>query len=282
MAQVIDGKSLAAEIREGLAKKAAGMKRPPALAVVLAGEDPPSLVYVESKKKACAEIGIRFCFHQLPEDTTQAKMLALIDELNADGGVDGILVQQPNPIPPHINMHEIVCRVDPRKDVDCLHPYNMGLLTAGNPAMLPCTPAGVVKMINAAGIPTKGKHCVVLGRSNVVGKPLALLMLQQNATVTICHSRTENLPEITRQADILIAAVRQPRFVKADMIKEGAAVIDVGINRLEGRKICGDVDYKDCFNKASFITKVPGGVGPMTVAMLMENCVRAAELAHAE
>jgi methylenetetrahydrofolate dehydrogenase (NADP+)/methenyltetrahydrofolate cyclohydrolase len=278
MAQVIDGKLLAAGIRERLAEKAAAMVRPPALAVVLAGEDAPSLVYVENKRKACAEIGIRFFFYQLPEEATQAEMLTLIDELNADKNIDGVLVQQPNPIPLNLNMHEIVCRVDPRKDVDCLHPYNMGMLAAGNPIMLPGTPAGVVKMLKETGIETDGKHCVVLGRSNVVGKPLALLMLRENATVTVCHSRTRNLTEITRQADILVAAVRQPQFVKAEMIKDGAAVIDVGINRLEGKKICGDVDFKSCFDKAAYITKVPGGVGPMTVAMLMENCVRAAEL----
>ncbi|MDR1663514.1 MAG: bifunctional 5,10-methylenetetrahydrofolate dehydrogenase/5,10-methenyltetrahydrofolate cyclohydrolase [Clostridiales bacterium] len=278
MAQIIDGKALSAVIRERVKARVAKLERPPALAVVLAGNDAPSLVYVRNKEKACAEAGIRFVFHQLEENVSQKEMLALIDKLNADGDIDGVLIQQPNPLPPNLDMHEAVCRVDPLKDVDCLHPYNAGLVMAGTAAFLPATPAGVVAMLKESNIEMKGKRCVILGRSNVVGKPLAMLMLQQNATVTVCHSHTRDLREITRQADILIAAVRQPLFVKADMIKENAVVIDVGINRLEGKKICGDADYKDCFEKASYITRVPGGVGPMTVAMLLENCVKAYEL----
>jgi methylenetetrahydrofolate dehydrogenase (NADP+)/methenyltetrahydrofolate cyclohydrolase len=276
MAQIIDGRALAAKIKERVREKVSNMERPPSLAVVLAGNDPASLAYINGKREACAETGIRFTLHELAENVPQDELLELIDGLNTDKDTDGILVQQP--LPGHIETDAVVRRVDPRKDVDCLHPYNMGLVAAGTPAFLPCTPAGVAAMLAESGINLEGARAVILGRSNVLGKPLAFLLLQQNATVTVCHSRTRDLSEITKQADVLVAAIGRPRFVTADMIKEGAVVIDVGINRLEGRKICGDVDYKDCFGKASFITRVPGGVGPMTVAMLMENCLKAAEL----
>ena len=276
MAIIIDGTKLAAEVRERVRLQVTQLERPPKLAVVLAGRDPASLAYIAGKEKACEETGIQFILLERDERTSQEELLTLINGLNADDTIDGILPQQP--FPSHINTHAVVCAVDPRKDVDCLHPYNMGLVMSGTAEMPSCTPAGVITMLAESGIALEGKNCVVLGRSNVVGKPIAMMLMQQNATVTICHSRTQNLPEITRNADILIAAIRQPKFVKADMVKEGGVIIDVGINRLGGKKICGDVDYKDCFEKAGYITKVPGGVGPMTVASLMENCVKAYRL----
>ena len=279
MAILIDGKKLAGDIRLRVRDKVAASARAPSLAVVLAGSDPGSLVYIQGKERACAETGIKFALHRFQENVSQAELLSFIDSLNADETVDAILVQQP--LPKQIDTHAAVCRVDPMKDVDCLHPYNMGLVMAGSAALPPCTPAGVIIMLEESGIKLEGKTCVVLGRSNVVGKPVAMMLMQKNATVTICHSKTENLHDITRRADVLVAAIRQPRFVTAEMIKEGCAVIDVGINRLEGKKICGDVDYKSCFEKAGYITKVPGGVGPMTVAFLMENCLRAMELRRA-
>ena len=279
MATIIDGKQIAQIIKDRVADRVKRMPAPPNLATILVGDDPGSLVYLAGKEKACNEAGIGFTLHKLPHDTPQEALIDLIDRLNNDAGVHGILPQQP--FPSHIDTHEIVSRVDPRKDVDCLNPYNIGLVTAGNPAIPPATPYGIITMLKESNIPMEGKNCVIIGRSNIVGKPMAMLMLMQNATVTICHSKTANLPYITSQADIVIAAMRKPRFVTGEMIKEGAVVIDVGINRLEGKKICGDVDFKSCRDKASYITKVPGGVGPVTIATLLSNCVKAWELCNA-
>lgn len=279
MAIIINGKEIAASMRGNIKERAARVSEPPCLAVVLAGQNPASLVYVGGKEKACAEAGFRFKFHGLDENVSQDALLAVIKELNADASVHGILVQQP--LPGHLDTHTVVSAVDPVKDVDCLHPYNAGLVMAGRGELLPCTPAGVVRLLKESGVPLEGKRCVILGRSDVVGKPLALLMLRENATVTVCHSRTENLSEICQSADILVAAIGRARFVTADMIKPGCAVVDVGINRLGGKKICGDVDYAACLDKAGYITPVPGGVGPMTIAMLLENTLTAQAMQHA-
>ena len=282
MAIIIDGKTHAAKIKQNVKERIAAMsaegKRPPAFAVVLAGENPASLVYIKGKEKACAETGIHFTCHRLEEHTPQKDLLALINNLNADENVDGILVQQP--FPKHIEKQTVLSAIAPNKDVDCLHPANIGLYMAGRGTFLPCTPAGIMRLLNEYNIPVEGKRCVIIGRSDVVGKPLSMLMLAQNATVTICHSYTRNLPEITRSADILVAAIGKPRFVTADMVKRGCVAIDVGVNRLEGRKVCGDFDYAACFDKAAYITPVPGGVGPMTIAMLTENCLKAREAAR--
>jgi methylenetetrahydrofolate dehydrogenase (NADP+)/methenyltetrahydrofolate cyclohydrolase len=269
----IDGKRHAAELRAAVKASVSGLAQAPSLAVVLVGEDPGSLAYIKGKEAAANEVGIRFELHALPEAATQDEVLELLDKLNSDKSVNGVIVQQP--LPKHIDKNTIVNAVAPIKDVDCLHPFNVGKVLTGQDGVLPCTPAGVVYMLKNEGIIMEGKSCVIIGRSDIVGKPLALLMLRENATVTVCHSRTANLPEVCRQADILVAALGKARFVTADMIKEGAVVVDVGINRLSGKKICGDVDYADCFEKASYITPVPGGVGPMTVAYLMDNCVKA-------
>jgi methylenetetrahydrofolate dehydrogenase (NADP+)/methenyltetrahydrofolate cyclohydrolase len=279
MAIVLDGKACAEGIKNRVKARITDIttagKRPPALAVVLAGQNPASLIYIKNKEKACAETGIQYTLHEIEERTPQAELLALIDKLNSDGTVDGILVQQP--LPGHMCKNAALTRVDPLKDVDCLHPLNIGLYMTGQGTFLPCTPAGVVRLLKDNGVVLEGKHCVVVGRSDVAGKPLAMLMLRENATVTVCHSRTQNLADITRQADILVAAVGKPRFITADMISPGCAVADIGVNRLEGRKVCGDVDYSACLDKASYITPVPGGVGPMTIAMLTENCLAAYE-----
>ena len=276
MAVIIDGNAVASIIKERVRQKVAALKKPPSLAVVLVGSDPGSLAYIAGKFKACEETGITSTLYELDEGVSQGELLALIERLNNDANIDAILPQQP--FPPHIDARAVVCMVDPAKDVDCLHPYNMGLVMAGEAPMPSCTPSGVITMLDESGIKIEGKDCVVLGRSDVVGKPIAMLLMKRNATVTICHSKTADLESHTRRADILVAAIRRPKFVTARMIKEGAAVIDVGINRLGGKKICGDVDYKDCFDKAGFITRVPGGVGPVTVATLMENCLKASTL----
>jgi len=247
---------------------------PPHLAVVLVGDDPASLVYIKNKQRACEEIGINFSLHTLPKTATQDDVIKTVDKLNKDETVHGILVQQP--FPSHISKHEVVLSVATEKDVDCLHPHNLGLVAMGQAHVLPCTPSGVVNLLKRESINIAGKHAVIVGRSDIVGKPLAFMLLAENATVTICHSRTQNLSEICKQADILVAAIGQPKFITDGHVKEGAVVIDVGINRVND-KLCGDVDFEKIIGKASYITPVPGGVGPMTIATLMQNCVRAWE-----
>lgn len=275
MARIIDGKALAARVKSRCAAGAVGLARRPGLAVILVGDDPASRVYVSGKERDCAECGFLSFEHKLPTDTTEQELLSLIHRLNDDGAVDGILVQLP--LPPHLSEEKVLEAIAPDKDVDCFHPVNVGRMTAGHPVFLPCTPAGVMEMLRFYGIPVAGRHCVVLGRSNIVGKPMAALLLSQSGTVTICHSKTPDLGAFTRQADILVSAVGRMGLVTADMVKEGAVVIDVAMNRNEAGKLCGDVDFADVEQKASYITPVPGGVGPMTRAMLMENLLTAAK-----
>ena len=278
MAVIIDGNKIAQEIRQAVSKEALALKEKtgvvPGLAVILIGEDPAAKVYVARKAKACAEAGFLSREFKLPADTSETKLLSIINELNADKLIHGILVQLP--LPKHIHPDKIIAAIDPRKDVDGFHPYNMGELVAGNPLYVPCTPRGIMELISRTGIELAGKEAVVVGRSNIVGKPIALLLLSQNATVTICHSRTKNLSAVTGRADVLIAAVGKTRMIKADMVKKGAVVIDVGVNRLENGKLAGDVAFDEVAVKASYITPVPGGVGPMTIAMLMKNTFDAA------
>lgn len=279
MAIRIDGKAVAAQVRAQVAQEAAALKArgvQPGMAVVLVGDDPASKIYVNNKKKACAETGIYSEEHILPAETTQEELLALIEKLNADEKIHGILVQ--SPLPKHLDEKLVVEHIDPRKDVDAFHAYNVGRIMIGDYTFLPCTPAGVIELIRSAGVVIEGKSCVVVGRSNIVGKPMAMLLLHCNGTVTICHSRTKNLAEICRGADILVAAVGRAKMITADMVKPGAVVIDVGMNRDENGRLCGDVDFDAVEPVASYITPVPGGVGPMTIAMLMKNAVRAAEL----
>lgn len=280
MATLIDGKKVRdhnLEIMKGEVAELNAQGVYPCLCVIIVGSDPASRVYVNNKKKACENIGIVSREYAMPEETTTEELLALIDELNADESVSGILCQMP--VPKHIDSKAVLERIDPAKDVDCFHPYNVGKLVQGDNVMLPCTPAGMVEMLDYMGVEISGKHCVIIGRSDIVGKPMALLMLQRNATVTICHSRTANLSEVCSQADILVAAVGRPNFVTADMVKEGAIVLDVGINRMEDGKLCGDVNFAECEPKASMITPVPGGVGPMTITMLMRNTITAEKVA---
>ena len=275
MAIRIDGKALAAKVKARVAEGAAKLPRQAGLAVILVGENPASKVYVAGKEKDCSECGIRSFPHKLPAETTQEELLALIDTLNNDPAVDGILCQLP--LPAHLDEEAVIHAIRPDKDVDCFHPFNVGQLVIGQPVFLPCTPAGVMEMLREYDIPVRGKRCVVLGRSNIVGKPMGMLLTQADGTVTTCHSRTEDLASITRQADILVSAIGKTRFVTADMVKEGAVVIDVAMNRDENGKLCGDVDFAAVEPKASYITPVPGGVGPMTRAMLMENILTAAK-----
>ncbi len=274
MAKIIDGKALAAQVKARCAAGAQGLARRPGLAVILVGDDPASRVYVSGKERDCAECGFLSFEHKLPADTTEQELLTLIDRLNGDGAVDGILVQLP--LPAHLNEEKVLNAIAPDKDVDCFHPVNVGKMVTGQPVFLPCTPAGVMEMLRAYEIPVAGRHCVVLGRSNIVGKPMATLLLAQSGTVTICHSKTPDLAAFTRQADILVSAVGRTGLVRADMVKEGAVVIDVAMNRNAEGKLCGDVDFAAVEKKASYITPVPGGVGPMTRAMLMENLLTAA------
>ena len=274
MAKIIDGKALAAQVKARCAAGAQGLARRPGLAVILVGDDPASRVYVSGKERDCAECGFLSFEHKLPADTTERELLTLIDRLNGDSAVDGILVQLP--LPAHLNEEKVLNAISPDKDVDCFHPVNVGKMVTGQPVFLPCTPAGVMEMLRAYEIPVAGRHCVVLGRSNIVGKPMATLLLAQSGTVTICHSKTPDLAAFTRQADILVSAVGRTGLVTADMVKEGAVVIDVAMNRNAEGKLCGDVDFAAVEKKASYITPVPGGVGPMTRAMLMENLLTAA------
>lgn len=274
MAQIIDGKKISQEIKDELREKVASLKeegKEAALAVIQVGNDPASSVYVGNKKKACAYIGIRSLSYELPEETTEEELLALIEKLNGDASVNGILVQLP--LPSHIDEDKVIRTISPKKDVDGFHPENVGKLVIGEPGFVSCTPAGIIQLLKRSGIEIAGKNCVVIGRSNIVGKPMALLMLRENATVTIAHSRTQDLKEVCKRADILIVAIGKPRFITADYVKEGAVVIDVGIHRNENNKLCGDVAYDEVMPHTSAITPVPGGVGPMTIAMLMNNCV---------
>ena len=278
-AKLIDGKALAAQVKAEAAAEAAALKAKgvtPCLAVVLVGEDPASQVYVRGKAKDCGECGIDSRVIRLPEATTQAELLALVAELAADRAVNGILVQLP--LPAHIDEKAVIDAIPPEKDVDGFSPVNVGRMQIGEPCYLPCTPAGCIEMLKAAGVAIEGKRAVVVGRSNIVGKPAALLLLRENATVTVCHSRTKDLAKICAEADILVAAIGKAKFITGDMVKPGAAVIDVGINRLEDGSITGDVDYEAASQVAGWITPVPGGVGPMTIAMLLKNTVTAAKL----
>ena len=280
-ATIIDGKKVSKEIRETLKTETAEFIEKtgviPGLAVVLVGNDPASAVYVRNKHRACEEIGFYSEVHELPEDTKEDDLLALLDRLNGDPKIHGILVQLP--LPKQIDADKVIRKIKPEKDVDAFHPENVGRIMLGNYRFLPCTPAGVMALLDAYGIDPAGKDCVVIGRSNIVGKPQAFLLLERNATVTICHSRTADLSSHTKRADIVVVAIGKPRFLKAEMVKPGAVVIDVGINRLPDGKLCGDVDFEPISAFASAITPVPGGVGPMTITMLMKNTLTAAKAA---
>ena len=274
MAVIIDGKKISAEIKDELRMKVSELKDKNVqitLAVIQVGSDPASSVYVGNKKKACEYIGIKSLSYELPENTSQEELLALVTKLNNDSTVNGILVQLP--LPKHIDEDLVIKTISPEKDVDGFHPQSVGALSIGQKGFVSCTPAGIVQLLKRTGISIEGKECVIIGRSNIVGKPMALLMLRENATVTICHSKTKNLSEVAKRADILIVAIGKQHFVTKDFVKEGAVVIDVGMHRNENNKLSGDVDYEDVFDHVSAITPVPGGVGPMTIAMLMNNCV---------
>lgn len=274
MTQIIDGKAISVQIKDELKEKVAGLKaqgKEVTLAVIQVGEDPASTVYVGNKKKACAYIGIRSLAYELPEETSEKELLDLIAELNGRKDVNGILVQLP--LPKHIDEDKVIRSIDPKKDVDGFHPQSVGALCIGEPGFVSCTPAGIIQLLKRSGIEIAGKECVVIGRSNIVGKPMSLLLLRENGTVTVAHSKTGDLRSVTKRADILVAAVGKPKMITRDYVKEGAVVIDVGIHRMENGKLCGDVDYEDVAPVCSAITPVPGGVGPMTIAMLMNNCV---------
>lgn len=278
MYQIIDGKKISQEIKDELKEKAAAMAKEGkkvALAVIQVGNDPASSVYVRNKKKACEYIGIESLSYELPEETTEEELVALIEKLNADVGVNGILVQLP--LPEQINEEKIIQTISPDKDVDGFHMQNVGALCTGGKGYVSCTPLGIITLLKRSGIEIAGKRCVVMGRSNIVGKPMAMLLLRENGTVTICHSKTQDMKEITRQADILVVAIGKPKFVDETYVKEGAVVIDVGIHRNAENKLCGDVDFDKVAPHTSAITPVPGGVGPMTIAMLMNNCVSSVE-----
>ncbi len=279
-ARIIDGKALAADLRRELAPRVAALAARgvrPGLAVILVGDHPASHVYVRNKVRACEETGIDSRHIALPADVRQPELLAAIATLNADPAIHGILVQLP--LPPHIDADRVLEAIAPQKDVDGFHPMNSGALLAGRPGFVPCTPAGIMVMLDRAGVTLRGKRAVVVGRSNIVGKPMALLLLQRDATVTVCHSKTKDLPGLTREADVLVAALGRPKAISAAMVKPGACVVDVGINRLEDGTLAGDVDTAATMDVAGWITPVPGGVGPMTVALLIANCIRAAEQA---
>ena len=280
MAKIIDGKAISKLVREEIAAEVVEFKKKydsaPGLAVIIVGNDPASQVYVRNKKRGCEEVGFYSESYELPENTTQEELIALVERLNNDDKIHGILVQLP--LPKHLNETEVLLKIKPEKDVDAFHPYNVGKIMIGNYDLLPCTPAGVMILIEKSGIDVCGKKCVVIGRSNIVGKPMAMLLLHANGTVTICHSRTQNLKEICREADILVASIGKPEFVKGDMVKEGAVVVDVGINRKSDGKLVGDVSFAEVEPKASYITPVPGGVGPMTITMLLKNTLTAAKL----
>ncbi len=279
MAQIIDGKVISQQIKDEVKEKVAALKEQGVnicLAVIQVGNDPASSVYVGNKKKACAYTGIESLAYELPESTAEQELLDLIDKLNKDDNVNGILVQLP--LPSHINEDKIIKAISPLKDVDGFHPMSVGALSIGEPGFVSCTPAGIIQLLKRSGLTIEGKECVVIGRSNIVGKPIAMLLLRENGTVTVCHSRTGNLKEICKRADILVVAIGKPKMIDASYIKEGAAVIDVGIHRNENNKLCGDVDFESASKVAGAITPVPGGVGPMTIAMLMNNCVESVNL----
>lgn len=278
-ATILSGKELSAEIREEIKNEVAGLKAEqgitPGLVVILVGDDPASGIYVNNKEKACAEVGIRSAVIRLSADTPERELLSLIDQYNADGDYHGILVQLP--LPGHINEEEVLRRIDPKKDVDGFHVYNAGSLFTGLPGLVACTPRGIIRLIKKSGVEIAGKEAVVIGRSNIVGKPVAILLLNENATVTVCHSKTKDLPAVARRADILVAAIGRPEFVTKEFVKPGAVVIDVGTSRVDG-KLKGDVAFDEVSEVAGFITPVPGGVGPMTITMLMANTLTAAKL----
>jgi len=277
MATIIDGKKISGDIKNELKDKVAKLNEKNitiTLCVIQVGNDSASSIYVRNKKKACEEIGIRSISYELPEETSQEELINLIQELNQRPDINCILVQLP--LPKHIDEDTIIKTISPEKDVDGFHPLNVGKLSLGQKGLVSCTPAGVIQLLKRYNIPIEGKECVIVGRSNIVGKPMSMLMLKENATVTICHSKTKNLAEVTKRADILIVAMGKPKFITGEYVKEGAVVIDVGIHRNENNKICGDVDFDDVVDKVSAITPVPGGVGPMTIAMLMHNCVETA------
>ena len=276
MTEIIDGKGLAKKIRENLKKDVDELRKEgiiPKFAVILVGEDPASKIYVRNKNKACVEIGIEYEEHVLKQDTTMEELLRLIDKLNKDKSINGILLQ--SPLPQHLDINEALKQIDYKKDVDGFNPVNVGKLSLGQDCFVSCTPYGIIRMLEEYKIPTEGKNAVIIGRSNIVGKPLIQCLLSKNATVTVCHSKTQNIEEITKNSDIIIAAMGKPKFLKGNMVKQGATVIDVGINRMENGKIVGDVDFEEVSKKTSYITPVPGGVGPMTIAMLMNNIVKA-------
>ena len=276
---IIDGKAVSKKVKEDVKAECEQLKAKgvtPGLAVIIVGDDPASQVYVHNKEVACEACGFYSVKYALPAETTQDELNALIDKLNKDDKINGILCQLP--LPSHLDDKEVINRIDPLKDVDAFHPVNVGAIMIGDYNYLPCTPAGVMELIHSTGVDVSGKKAVVMGRSNIVGKPMAMLLLHENATVEITHSRTQNLANITKEADILVAAIGKAKFVKADMVKDGAVVIDVGMNRDENGKLCGDVDFEDVKDKCSFITPVPGGVGPMTIAMLMKNTLTAAKI----
>ncbi len=273
MAKIIDGKRISAEVKDECKERVKREQLDITLAVIQVGNDPASTVYVGNKNKACEYIGIHSLAYELPEKTSEKELLELVEKLNKDDEVHGILVQLP--LPEHIDEDKVIRKISPKKDVDGFHPQSVGALSIGQAGFVSCTPAGIVQLLKRSGVETEGKECVIVGRSNIVGKPMALLMLRENATVTVCHSRTKNLKEVTKRADILIVAIGKPKFITAAYVKEGAVVIDVGIHRNENNKLCGDVDFDSVAPLASAITPVPGGVGPMTIAMLMNNCVEA-------
>lgn len=281
MANIIDGKAISAAIRQEIKTETESFAKEngfrPGLAVIIVGEDPASQVYVRNKRRACEEVGFYSEAYELPADTTQEELNALVDKLNANKKIHGILCQLP--LPKHLDENEVILRIDPKKDVDAFHPVNVGRIMIGDYSFLPCTPAGVMALLERSGIEISGKECVVVGRSNIVGKPQAMLLLHANGTVTVCHSRTKNLAEVCRRADILVAAIGKADFFTADMVKDGAVVIDVGMNRRADGKLTGDVDFESVAPKASYITPVPGGVGPMTITMLMQNTLTAAKQA---
>ena len=274
MAVLIDGKKISAQVKDECKERVAKENMDVTLAVIQVGNDPASTVYVGNKKKACEYVGIHSLSYELPEETTEEELLALVEKLNADDTVNGILVQLP--LPSHINEDKVIQTISPKKDVDGFHPQSVGALSIGQPGFVSCTPAGIIQLLKRSGVVIDGKECVIVGRSNIVGKPMAMLMLRENATVTVCHSHTKDLKEVTKRADILIVAIGKPKMITADYVKEGAVVIDVGMNRDKNGKLIGDVNFDRVAQKASLITPVPGGVGPMTITMLLEQTYQAA------
>lgn len=277
--QIIDGKKISQEIKDEVKEEVAQLKaegKDIALAVIQVGADPASSVYVRNKKRACEYVGIESVSYELPEETTQEELMAIVDKCNKDPKINGILVQLP--LPKHLDEDEVLLAIDPKKDVDGFHPVSVGNMVIGEKGFLPCTPAGVIQLLKRSGVEIDGKECVVVGRSNIVGKPMAMLLLRENGTVTVCHSHTKDLKEVCKRADILVVAIGKPKFIDDSYVKDGAVVIDVGIHRNENNKFCGDVDYDKVAPKTSAITPVPGGVGPMTIAMLMKNCVESKKL----